>query len=100
MSRRRKTLLAAVALVLQGRDQWLDPAGVEFLVAALKHENVSMRIDAAGALGELGDPRAVKPLEGLLGDEDPYVRMAVTKALEKLRRQSQGKPFGGAQDKP
>ncbi|KKK81862.1 hypothetical protein LCGC14_2809170, partial [marine sediment metagenome] len=42
----------------------------------------------------------VEPLEELLGDEEPYARKIAKEALEKLRGRSEGKPFGGAQDKP
>ena len=79
----------------QGPAQFQRP-----LIAVLKDEDKLVRRNAAGALGELGDARAVKPLEGLLGDENENVRAAARGALATLRRPSEGKPFDGAQDKP
>ena len=51
-----------------------------------------MRAFAAEALGELGDVRAVEPLEELLGDEDADVREAAKVALAKLGGQSEVAP--------
>lgn len=36
------------------------------------------------ALGKIGDPRAVEPLEKALRDKGPYVRKAAKAALEKI----------------
>ncbi len=41
---------------------------VEGLIEALKHKDVDVRRKAAGALGRLGDARAVDPLIGILTD--------------------------------
>ena len=87
--------LAAEALGKLG-----DPRGIEFLIAALKDEETRERVCAARALGELGDARAVEPLKALLGDKHSYVREVTTEALKQLRATSEGKPLGGAQDKP
>ncbi|MHA1210216.1 MAG: HEAT repeat domain-containing protein [Candidatus Freyarchaeota archaeon] len=47
---------------------------VERLIRALRDENRYVRWGAAGALGELGDARAVQPLVEALKDEDWNVR--------------------------
>ena len=57
---------------------------VERLIEALKDENKYVRWGAAGALGELGDVRAVEPLIEALKDKDSNVREMVTCALEKI----------------
>ena len=55
---------------------------VEGLIEALRHEdNYYVRIDAAKALGEIGDKRAVEPLIQALKDEKPEVRLAAVSAL-------------------
>jgi HEAT repeat protein len=43
------------------------------------------RIRAVIALGESDDPRAVRPLVGYCGNEDPEIRGHATQALGKLR---------------
>ena len=48
-------------------------------------EDEGFRRYAAGALGAIGDARAVKPLEEALNDEDEDVREAAKKALEEIR---------------
>ncbi len=48
-----------------------------------------VRREAAGTLGEKGDPSAIDPLIKALGDGIPDVRRAAAKALEKL-----GEPLG------
>jgi len=55
------------------------------LIDALKDEDGKIRKDAAYALGEIGDPRAVEPLEEALGDKYKYVREALEKALQKIK---------------
>lgn len=42
---------------------------VKGLIRALTHEDAAIRLDAAKALGELGDPRAVDPLVALIVSE-------------------------------
>jgi len=43
------------------------------------------------ALGKIGDPRAVEPLEKALRDKGPYVRKAAKAALERICRGIEGK---------
>ena len=45
-----------------------DPAAVPALIEATRHENAFVRHDAAWALGEFADPRAIPALEALLAD--------------------------------
>ena len=60
----------------------LGDADVRPLIQALEDKDVSVRIGAAKALGELGDASAVKLLVQALEDEDWKVRQAVAKALD------------------
>ena len=54
-------------------------------ILALNDENDTVRIVAAGALGEIGDARAVDPLTYVAqNDENEDVRDAASEALEKL----------------
>ena len=43
-----------------------------------------MRVSAAGALGQLGDARAVEPLIAALADRDSAVRVSAAGALGQL----------------
>ncbi len=56
----------------------------EQLVSELKSTSAENRIDAAWALGELGDQRAVEHLIKVLSDPDDTVRYNVVKALGNL----------------
>ena len=53
-------------------------------IAALLDEDWGIREDAAIALGQSRDPRAVRPLIGALRDTDHAVRTAATTALEHI----------------
>ncbi|MFH1830458.1 MAG: HEAT repeat domain-containing protein [Pseudomonadota bacterium] len=70
---------AAMALVKIGS------AAVEPLIKMLTYRNKDVRIQAASALGDIGDPRAVEPLTKALKSRNKEVRKHVAKALEKLR---------------
>ena len=54
------------------------------LIKALEHKESSVRLDAANALGELGDTRAVEPLIAALNDKEVDVRKAATNALGQI----------------
>ena len=54
---------------------------LEALFEALKHKDDDVRRDAAEALGEIGDPRAVDPLASALKDENSLVRQTAAYAL-------------------
>lgn len=59
---------------------------VLMLLRLLEDEDHDVRHWAAMALGEIGDPRAVEPLSGLLlVDEDEGVRLEAARALVKLK---------------
>lgn len=59
-----------------------NPDDVEILVRALADEDMEVRLEAATALGKIGDVRAVSALEELRQrpGEDVRVRLAATKA--------------------
>jgi len=57
---------------------------VELLCAALRDEDSDMREAAAGALGKIGDARAVEPLCAALRNKREDVRQAAAEALKKL----------------
>lgn len=57
---------------------------VERLIQALRDENEYVRWGAAGALGELGDLRAVEPLSEALQDENLNVKEKAAWSLKKL----------------
>jgi hypothetical protein len=59
---------------------------VEFFIDTLRDLTLSLyvRAEAAEALGELGDPRAVEPLITLLTFDHPYVLKHTIIALEKI----------------
>ena len=57
---------------------------VQPLVAALKDEMWGVRMQAAFALGDIGDAQAVESLKAALNDEQEFVRMAAKMALEKI----------------
>jgi HEAT repeat protein len=54
---------------------------VERLIKDLKNESWQIRWDAAAALGEMKDPRAIEPLRAALKDENSYVRMTAARSL-------------------
>ncbi|MBN2561443.1 MAG: HEAT repeat domain-containing protein [Phycisphaerae bacterium] len=54
------------------------------LIARLKASSIRGRIDAARALGDVSDRRAVDPLIDALDDEFYYVRLAAAEALAKI----------------
>jgi len=59
---------------------------VKGLIKALGYEKDSrVRRDAAGALGKIGDARAVEPLIAALKDEDKDVRTAAARVLGQIR---------------
>ncbi|RKY41050.1 MAG: hypothetical protein DRP85_07295, partial [Candidatus Makaraimicrobium thalassicum] len=57
---------------------------MSFLISELKNEDKHVRKDAAEALGDIGDKRAVEPLIQALKDEDPNVRESAAEALRKI----------------
>lgn len=57
---------------------------VKFLINALSNGVEVVRMDAALALGKIGDERALKPLIKALNDADPDVRKSAATALGEL----------------
>jgi HEAT repeat protein len=62
----------------------IGAAALEPLIAALRDGDRDVRIYAAGALGQIGDTRAVKPLISALQDQGMLVRVAAADALDRL----------------
>jgi HEAT repeat protein len=60
-----------------------NPEAVPDLLALLHDETVNY--NAAWALGEIGDGRAIRPLIGALKDSDARMRVSAIHALEKLQ---------------
>lgn len=58
---------------------------VEHLINALGDENVYVRENAARALGEIGNLKAVPALEKAINDSDEDVREKVKEALDKIK---------------
>ncbi|MBA7597586.1 hypothetical protein ES703_04590 [subsurface metagenome] len=54
---------------------------VKGLIKALEHEAYDIRVEAAMALGEIGDARAVEPLIQALKDKDRDVRASAAVTL-------------------
>jgi len=62
----------------------LKPEDIQALIEALKDENKYVRINAARALGKIGDAMAVPALNEAIKDENKYVRINAAKALGKI----------------
>ena len=76
--------LAAQALGAIGRRD-----GVPALLDALLDEDPDVRVDAATALGLVGDPStAPKLMDNLIGDPDTEVKLAVLDALVAMRHEA------------
>jgi HEAT repeat protein len=60
-----------------------EPA-VERLIKALEEDNFQLNLDAAMALGKIGDTRAVEPLINELGDKNWNLRKEAAEALGKI----------------
>jgi HEAT repeat protein len=54
------------------------------LILLLGHEQSEVRISAAAALGNLGDPRAIEPLFRTCMDENSSVKIAAREALASI----------------
>ena len=63
----------------------VDAESVESLISSLRHEDESVRRQAAEALGEIGDTRAVKPLTRTLKDDTWVVQAFAKEAIEKIK---------------
>jgi HEAT repeat protein len=68
------------------REALVKLEAVDVLIEALKQSNPVARIEAARALGRLGDRKAIEPLNNLLQTEtDESVKSAVKDALKQLQ---------------
>jgi HEAT repeat protein len=74
------TNIATAAISALGRTR--HPAATHLLLQGLERENEWLRFAAVGALGELGDARAVPVLERLLGEH--LLEEAAATALEEI----------------
>ncbi|MDQ4145661.1 MAG: HEAT repeat domain-containing protein [Actinomycetota bacterium] len=68
----------------------------DLLVEGLSHRSDRARTVAVSALARLGDPAAVEPLLGSLGDSSEDVRLAAVHALARLRDGRAVGPLGHA----
>ncbi len=72
-------------IIIKGENEvvFYNPGRVDELVQRLfnKYNDPYVRMNAAEALGEIGDERAVDALIKALGDEDWYIRRAAAEAL-------------------
>jgi hypothetical protein len=77
---------AARAGIGRGHGIAMSSGATEFdrMLSALEHESDHLRWRAADALGQLGDPRAIDPLQKLLSDPCDFVRKAAEEALERI----------------
>ncbi len=66
-------------------DKLKEKGDVRGLIKALKHKDVSIRRNAAKALGDLKASDAIDALIKALSDEDVGVRIEVARALGKLK---------------
>jgi HEAT repeat protein len=57
---------------------------VPALLEQLVHPMSNLRKETAIALGDIGDPRAIGPLEAALNDPDPDVRKIARLALARI----------------
>jgi HEAT repeat protein len=80
-----------MSLSLEKRDgEWNNSfphnGGVyDLIYTAISGTGTADRLQAVVALGKSGDPRAVRPLADLLGDEDEEIRLSATTALGSLK---------------
>ncbi len=62
-----------------------DPRVIAGLIRALNDEDAEVRMEAASALGKIGDSTAVAPLIRVLSDANPKVRVSAASSLGRLR---------------
>ncbi len=88
--------LAQTPQVHRRRQSSADPRTVAALIEALKDESAGVRARAAYSLGQLGDPKAVPALGGVLAsDKDAEARRVAAWSLSQLD-DPQGAPALGA----
>ena len=62
-----------------------DESAVEPLIGLLNDDDVSVRRHAAGALGKIGDEKALKPLQNVQKKEKWYVRLQIEEAIREIQ---------------
>ncbi len=72
----------AIAASSLGATRFQHTASVEPLIQALQDEAFEVRVNAAKALGRIGDRRAIDPLQELLRDNQSSVRDEAAAALQ------------------
>lgn len=77
-----------------------SPVARRLLGDLLADRNPDARVNAAWALGILGDRSSVRPLVGALDDPSPPVRLAAAQALGELRSAGAADALGRALDDP
>jgi HEAT repeat protein len=63
-----------------------DPEAVEPLIETLWDDDYRVRLKAAWALGQIGDQRAIRPLQRLYRMEKEGVQEIIAEALEEIKR--------------
>lgn len=75
-------VLTAVIEVVTERD---GGSAANSLTQLLDHNYSAVRLQAAQALGEIGEEKAVEALEPVTQDKDPFVRKAARDAIDRIR---------------
>jgi hypothetical protein len=81
------TVVLAIALAISSTPRSASSGDKETAAAAKvlsQSDDFRLRVDAALRLGNSGDPKARKPLEGALDDAHPSVRQAAATGLSRL----------------
>jgi len=74
---------------------WFEHQAAPALILLLGDEDASLRLRAAGALGELKDRRAVEPLLAMLAEADAGVRRCAARALGEIGDARAVEPLAG-----
>lgn len=77
----RLILLTALSVWIAADDVSAQSDQLDQLIRDLSDESWQIRWNAAGALGDTADPRAIGPLAAALKDENSYVRATAATAL-------------------
>jgi HEAT repeat protein len=89
-----------LALALGRIDAPAPPRAVELLIAALDDSDSEARISAIWALGALGEPSAIAPLEQLYASDDAGIRKMVVYSLGAIRSAGESKVLETALNDP
>ena len=64
-----------------------DPVAVDPLIDTLWDDDSRVRLKAAWALGQIGDQRAIRPLQRLYRMENEGAQEIIAEALEEIKHQ-------------